>query len=265
MNTPRRSCSAWLLPFFFLPFHAGAWGLLGHRIVGGIADTWLTPKARVEIQKILGTETLAMTSNWADFIKSEPSYSYLSPWHYVDMRDSLSYPDVQAYFKTDTATDAYTKINFLVRELKNKKLPKDKQLFYLRLLVHIVGDIHQPLHVGRPEDQGGNTIKVQWFNEPANLHNVWDEKLIGHQLLSYTEYIAAINHVSPAQRLSWQKQPLSEWIFESYTISRQLYREINEPGQKLGYRYNFDHLATLNEQLLKAGVRLAGLLNEIFG
>ncbi len=136
---------------------------------------------------------------------------------------------------------------------------------YLRLLVHIAGDIHQPMHVGHPEDRGGNSIRVLWFNELTNLHSVWDDKLVEMQKLSYTEYARAINHTGNKQRREWQSQPMTAWFFESYQIAGQLYDEIKQPDQKLGYRYNFDHLETMNQQLLKGGVRLAGILNSIFG
>jgi hypothetical protein len=251
--------------FFYLPLSSMAWGMLGHRIIGEIADSYLTPKTRLSVQKILGNESVAMASNWADFIKSDTSFNYLSAWHYINIKDGLTYQDMKTYLATDTVSDAYTRLNFLVKELKDKRLPKDKQLLYLRLLIHIVGDIHQPMHVSREEDLGGNQIKVLWFGQHTNLHSVWDESLINYQQLSYTEYVRAINHTTSAQRKIWQKQPVSEWIYESYHISQQLYREIKEPDQKLGYRYNFDHAGTVNLQLLKGGVRLAGLLNEIFG
>jgi len=250
---------------FYLPLHSMAWGMNGHRIVGQIADYYLSKKARKQISEILGFESMAMTSNWPDFIKSDPSFSYLSNWHYINLKAGLSDPDISNYLAQDTATDAYTKINFLTTQLKNKALEQDKKLMYLRLLIHIVGDIHQPMHVGRFEDLGGNKIKILWFNEPANLHSLWDEKLIDFQQLSYTEYATAINHTTETQRLDWQKQPVGQWIIDSYKIAQQLYGEIKEPDQKLSYRYNFDHLATLNQQLLKGGVHLAGLLNEIFG
>ena len=135
---------------------------------------------------------------------------------------------------------------------------------YLRLLIHFVGDVHQPMHTARKEDLGGNRVRVNWFNTPTNLHAVWDESLINFQQLSYTEYTAAINHTTAKQRQQWQKQPLSEWIAESYEISEQLYPEITEKDQRLSYNYNFRHIQTLNERLLKGGVRLAGLLNSIF-
>jgi hypothetical protein len=249
---------------FYLPFQVSAWGMLGHRIVAQIADSYLSNKARKQIIAILGHESLAMSSNWADFIKSDPSYNYLNSWHYINFKDSLSEQQINNYLAQDTATDIYTKLNFLISELKNKGLEKEKKLLYLRLLIHLVGDAHQPMHTGRPEDLGGNRVNVLWFNQPTNLHSVWDEKLIEHQELSYTEYVAAINFTHKTQRVAWQKEPISHWLYESYVISRQLYAEIKQPEQKLSYRYNFDHMQTLNDRLLKGGVRLAGILNEIF-
>ena len=136
---------------------------------------------------------------------------------------------------------------------------------YLRLVIHIVGDLHQPLHVSPEGDAGGNDIKVQWFGQSSNLHRVWDEQLIEYQELSYTEYTAAINHTTSVQRAKWQKQPISDWLIESYKISEALHDELKEPNPRLSYLYNFKHVQTLNDQLLKGGVRLAGVLNAIFG
>jgi len=263
MKTFRKIILAGL--FFYLPLFSMAWGMEGHRIVGQIADSYLTSKARLSLHQILGNESIAMASNWADFIKSDTSFKYLNDWHYINLKDGLTYTAVKSQLASDTSADVYTKINFLVKQLKNKQLPKDKQVLYLRLLIHFVGDVHQPMHVSREEDLGGNKIKVMWFSQFANLHSIWDESLINYQQLSYTEYTKAINYTTPAQRLTWQKQPISQWVFESYEIAQKLYKEIKQPDQKLGFRYNFDHVQTLNEQLLKGGVRLAGLLNEIYG
>jgi hypothetical protein len=251
--------------FFIVPFVSMAWGVLGHRIVGEIADSYLTAKARAEIQKILGTESIAISANWADFIKSDSTYNYLSAWHYINLDKGMSRGQVLAYLKSDTATDVYTKINFLVKELKNKSLLLEQKQMYLRLLIHLVGDVHQPMHASHKEDLGGNRIRVNWFNASSNLHAIWDEVLINFQQLSYTEYTAAINHTTLKQRQAWQKQSIGEWVAESYAIAEQLYPEISEKDQRLGYDYNFHHIQTVNEQLLKGGVRLAGLLNSIFG
>jgi hypothetical protein len=132
------------------------------------------------------------------------------------------------------------------------------------LLIHIVGDLHQPLHIGRFDDLGGNRIRVQWFGDPTNLHSVWDEKLIDFQKLSYTEYVNAINHTTRAERIQWQSQTMSDWFYETYQLTGKVYASISGNEPKLGFRYNFDNIDLLNRQLLKGGVRLAGLLNSIF-
>ena len=250
--------------FFYLPLSGMAWGMLGHRIVGQIADSYLTKQARKEIAKMLGTESIAMTSNWPDFIKSDSSFAYLNNWHYINFKPGLGEAGIKTYLANDTATDAYTKINWLADQLKNKNLEQPYKLMYLRLLIHIVGDIHQPMHTGRPDDRGGNNIRLSWFNNPYNLHQVWDDRLIDLQNLSYTEYATAINHTTKEQRKQWQAEPLSEWVWQSYQLAEKIYAEV-KPEDKLGYQYNFKNIGTVNQQLLKGGVHLAGLLNEIFG
>lgn len=250
--------------FFYFPYKLMAWGMTGHRIVGEIANSYLTAKARNEIQQILGTESIAMASNWADFIKADSTFKYLNSWHYIDFDSGLNYSQMQSYLKTNTAADAYTKLNFLIKQLKNKNLPKKEKLFYLRMLIHIAEDVHQPFHASRNGDAGGNDIKVFWFGQSSNIHRVWDEQLIEFQKLSYTEYAAAINHVTAKEKASWINQPISKWLYDSYSISEKLHQELRQPDQKLSFQYNFKYLETLNKQLLKGGVHLAALLNQIF-
>ena len=252
--------------FFCIPFHSIAWGVLGHRIVGEIADSYLTKHAKKEIKEILGFESPAMASNWGDFIKSDPNYKDLYNWHFADIPGGMTQQQVLNYFATDTVTDAYTKIIFMTDQLKNHRneLSPEMKVLYLRMLIHIVGDIHQPFHVGRPEDKGGNSVKLKWFDDASNLHQVWDEKLINFQQLSYTEYATAINHTTKDQLKSWQSQPLAQWFADTYLLTEKVYAD-TKADQRLDYGYNFKYLSSLNEQLLKGGVHLAGLLNEIFG
>jgi hypothetical protein len=249
---------------FSIPFFCNAWGLLGHRIIGQIADGYLTPKAKIEITKILGNESVAIASNWPDFVKSDPAYRYLSQWHYVNFERGISFEQMDAFLKADTTTNAYTKINFLTTELKKSKLlPTETKQMYVRILIHLIGDIHQPLHLGRLDDRGGNAIKVKWFNDEANLHQVWDEKLISFQELSYSEYANTINFTTLKQRTDWQKQTLSQWMYDTYTLTEKVYAE-TLPDSRLDFLYNFKFIAPLNDQLLKGGVHLAGVLNEVF-
>ena len=253
-----------VIAVFYLPLQSMAWGTQGHRICGQIANNYLTPKARKAIEAILGNESIAMASNWADFIKSDPAFSYLSSWHYIDFDKAYSYPEMVDFLNHDTNTDAYTKLNFLIGELKKPDLSKENKLLYLRMLIHIIEDVHQPMHTAHADDKGGNDFKVNWFSTSTNLHSVWDSQLIDFQQLSYTEYATWINHSTLAQRAAWQKEPISQWLFESNQIAEKLYTEI-KPGDTLNYKYNFTHIEIVNQQLLKAGVRLAGVLNAIFG
>jgi S1/P1 Nuclease len=259
------SAAIFVVLFFYLPVRSFAWGMLGHRIVGEIANTYLTENASKEIKKILGNESLAIASNWADFIKSDSSYQYLNEWHYINVDKGLNAQEMQSVLQKDTATDAYTRLDFLVKQLKNKSLPQNQKRMYLRLLIHIVGDIHQPFHVSATGDKGGNDIKVSWFGQASNIHRVWDEQMIEGQELSYTEYTKAINFTTAKQRNVWQKLPMSNWFFESYVISERLHDELKKPDLKLSYQYTYNHIQIVNEQLLKGGVRLAGLLNQLFG
>ncbi|GAA4433579.1 S1/P1 nuclease [Ravibacter arvi] len=241
-----------------------AWGLLGHRIVGEIAQNHLSGRAKREIRKILGNESLAMSANWADFIKSDTAYRYLNNWHYVNIRTGTNREALFAQLESDSSNNVYNRLHFLVKELKtNHTLSRETKKMYLRLIVHLVGDMHQPMHVGRPDDLGGNKIQLHWFYEPSNLHKVWDEDLINYQQLSYTEYTRAIDFSSRQQRRQWQAAQPGEWLFESFQIAEQLYAGVKK-GDKLRYDYNFKHIDTLNDRLLKGGIRLAGLLNGMF-
>jgi len=253
-----------LLLLLAISLQGFSWGSTGHRVVGHIANSYLSGKAKRNIHKILGSESVAISSNWADFIKSDTSFKYLDSWLYINVKTGLNNAEFTKYLQEDTKTDAYTKLNFLIGELKNPKTSLEQKRFYLRLLVHITGDIHQPMHVGSFEDLGGNRIKAFWFADATNLHALWDSKLIEFQNLSYTEYSANINHLSKQQRREWQKQPMTEWFFESYQLADKLYAGIKTQEPRLSYRYDFENVEMLNQQLLKGGIRLAGLLNEIF-
>jgi len=248
----------------YAPLQSMAWGTEGHRICGQIAESYLTPKARAAVHAILGHESIAIASNWADFIKSDPNYSFMSPWHYIDLNKKYTYPELVDFLKQDTNVDAYTKMHYLIARLKTPHLSSPEKLLDLRMLIHIAEDVHQPMHVAHADDKGGNDFKVSWFGKPTNLHSVWDSELIDYQQLSYTEYATAINHPSAAEIAEWQKAPISQWLYESNQIAEVLYTDI-QPNDNLTYKYNFSHIDTLNRQLLKAGVQLAGLLNQIFG
>jgi hypothetical protein len=247
----------------YLPSNVFAWGTIGHRVVGQIAASYLTAKSRKAVQNILGTESLAMSSNWPDFIRSDSSYNYLSSWHYVNLPAGLDEQGVFSYLNTEKSANIYNKIPEMVAILKDKQSTLEQKRMALRLLVHLVGDLHQPMHTGRKDDFGGNRVNLFWFGNRSNLHHVWDESLVEYQQLSYTEYADAINHPTKAQLTAWRKTSLQQDVFESYQIVNKIYDSV-KPDEKLSYKYNFDFVDTLNQQLLKGGVRLAEIINEIY-
>lgn len=252
------------LALFYAPIAANAWGVLGHRIVGEIAESYLSPNARKGVKQILGNETLALSANWADFVKSDTSYKYLNSWHYVNLPEGLDRKGVNSYLDIFAEPNIYSKTNEMIAMLKNPNTSKNDKIFALRLLVHFMGDMHQPMHTARKEDMGGNRINVTWFGQRSNLHRVWDEQLIDFQQLSYTEYAKAINFTTPQQLATWNTASIKDCVYESYQICNSIYATGIKNDDKLSYNYNFDWLNTLNQQLLKGGVRLANVINEIY-
>ena len=263
-----------LLSRFFLQiiFLAGAllfaepvfsWGVTGHRTVAEIAQQHLTKRARKELQKLTGKETLAWWSNWPDFIKSDSTWNHASPWHYVDLPGHMEKQKFIEDLKKLPGKNLYTQILAMVAELKNSSLPAEQRRVALYFLIHLVGDLHQPLHVGRDEDAGGNKIVVYWFDKKTNLHTLWDSMLIEFQQYSYTEYARLLNIREPEQVKRWQSSSLEEWFYESHVVSDSIY-DASPNEAKLGYRYNFQFQKILDEQLLKGGVRLAELINQAF-
>ena len=247
-----------IILFVFLAVQASSWGLTGHRTIGQIAEIYLSKKAKKEVKKILGTETLAEVSNWMDFIKSEPKFDHMKPWHYVTI------PDGQTYETSEKSPegDVIWAINKFIDELKSDTLSPIEQQFALKSLVHLIGDIHQPMHVGNGTDKGGNDVKLKYFWQSSNLHRVWDSGIIEGQQLSYTEWVAKINHASDAQVEKWQAASINDWAMESMSMRSSIY-EIGEE-KSINYRYNYDHIDEVELRLLQAGIRLAGVINEIY-
>jgi len=238
-----------------------AWGQTGHRVVGYVAQQHLTKKASKRINKILTTYSLEMSGNYLDFIRSDSNYRFMNSWHYVSIPNGKRYEDITP----NAGGDVIAKIEALLIELetKNFKTVKDEE-FAIMALVHLVGDLHQPLHVGLAEDRGGNSIKVMWFDEESNLHRVWDSDIIDHQQLSYTEFG---NHVSrnitKEMVKAWQGSGVREWANESQDLRAACYEMGDDTILK--YDYIYKHIATVETRLVQAGVRLAGLLNRIYG
>jgi hypothetical protein len=236
---------------------AFAWGPIGHRVVGEIAQKRLKPEVAKTIHKILEGQNLADVSNWADLIRSDPAWKKASPWHYVSIEDKQKYKDTAPVKEGDViwAVEHFSEV------LKNTQSSAHEKKEALCFLVHFVGDLHQPLHVGRKADLGGNTIALRWFGKKTNLHEVWDEKIIELEQLSFTEYAAFIER-SIVTKESWEKDPLMTWIEESQALRPLVYDFPAKPPRYWEYEYRFKTHQILNERLMQAGIRLAAVLNS---
>jgi hypothetical protein len=179
---------------------ASPWGAIGHRIVGRIAEQHLSSEARQHIQALLGPESLAQVSTWPDEIRSDPAWNHADPWHYVSIADDETYETAPK----NPAGDVVEALQRLTGVLRDPQAPPQDKVTALKFLVHLVGDIHQPLHVGRREDQGGNTIQVQWFGAPSTLHTVWDAQLIEAEKLSFSEFAAFLAPPTATEVATWQ-------------------------------------------------------------
>jgi len=236
------------------------WGQTGHRVVGEIAYSHLTNKAKRNIEKLLNGEGLAIISTYADEIKSDKKYKEFGTWHYVNFKDGESYETSEKNPKGDLIQG----IKKCQEVISNPDASKEEKIFYVKLLVHLLGDLHQPLHIGRSEDRGGNNIKVQWFRGNTNLHSVWDTKMIESYNMTYTELSSNLNKFSKNQRKAIQEGTVLDWVNETRFLTMKVY-ESAKVDENLSYRYMYENFATVKTQLQKGGLRLAKVLNELFG
>lgn len=252
-----------LIPFFLFTNStfekAPFWGQNGHRVTGKIAEQYLTKRTKRKIDKILKGESLAFVSTFADEIKSDNKYRKYSPWHYVNMGLDETYDEAEKNPKGDLVTAIATCINVL----KDKNSTLEAQNFHLKMLVHFIGDLHQPMHIGQREDRGGNDIKVKWFGSETNLHSVWDTKMIESFNMSYVELANNAKYLSKAQVKAIEQGSIVDWVEEVHQITKDLYNSVRD-GDKLSYRYSYLHFTTVRNQLQKGGIRLAKILNDIY-
>jgi len=242
----------------FISFACLSWGPTGHRTVGLIAEKHVTAKTKKNISRILGQQSLAQVSTWMDEIRSDSLYNYMTDWHWVTIETGKTYDQSPKNPKGDVIAT----LEKIISELKKHTLDKKTETEYLKMLVHLVGDIHQPLHVGCCDDQGGNKVKVKWFRIDANLHHVWDNDMIDETKLSFTELTGFLGEPDMALLLSWQKNDVREWADESMSFRKQVY-DIGDSN--LGYKYSYKYFSIAKQRMMQAGLRLAGILNQIYG
>jgi len=242
-----------------------SWGATGHHAIGKIAENHLTTNAKNAVHELLGSETLADVSSWADEVRNEPEYKSTGSWHYLNLPLGLSYSDFQKTVEGMSEANVYSALRQQEQILTDKSTTREQKAVALKFIVHFVGDLHQPMHVSRAEDKGGNTIQLNYNGQGTNLHSVWDSKLIEHEGGDYQQVAARVDHASPTEIKQWQSDPVIKWIWESYTISSKLYAEVDAmKSRSIDDSYYTAHIGIIHQRLEQAGVRLAGVLNVLF-
>jgi hypothetical protein len=242
-----------------------SWGVTGHRTIGRIAANHLSPQASAAVRELLGNETLAEASTWADEVRNQPDYKHTGPWHYINLPLGLTEPAFEKAVKGMTQENVYSALLQQEQVLGSTASSKEQKIEALKFIVHFIGDLHQPMHVSREEDKGGNTIQVNYAGVGTNLHALWDSKLLDHLGLDDQQLAQKVDQVSAAQVAAWQSDPLIKWIWESYEISSKLYAEIDAMnGRSIDDSYYQAHIQIVQQRIEMAGVRLAGVLNRIF-
>ncbi len=252
------------------PTRAWAWGREGHRIVALIAADRLTPAARAQVADLLGPDVpgaMEAVSTWADEIRDERPET--ERWHFVDIEISTAGYDAARDCPGGNCVVAQIRKD--ERLVAEARLPSPARAEALRFLIHFVGDIHQPLHCADHHDRGGNEVRVMLGGEETNLHAVWDTAVVtalGDDPAAVSARLEA--RITPRQARAWSRGGPADWANESFAIAkRAIYGPLldaEEEGKaiQLPDDYAVRERPLAAEQLEKAGVRLAMVLNMAF-
>lgn len=267
-----------------LSSQAMAWGSYGHRTIGSIAMANVKPETRAAIRRLLAHEaeidtpqcsmrTIEDAATWPDCIKGERwRWAYQNSWHYHDQPICGTFDMKQLCRDGMCATAQIERDEKL---LANRKLAPVLRLEALAFLVHFVGDLHQPLHVGENEDQGGNAVKADYGDAPGrNLHSIWDSTLAERAITSASPPLVRV--YSPAEKGRLATGNLEDWTRESYEISRDfLYPlafggtlpcDVKEPPRIVWTNAAIEQaIPVVDERIQRAGLRLARMLDKALG
>ena len=248
-----------------------AWGPKGHDVVAAIAEQHLTRKAKKEISKLLDGKSIVYYSSWMDNIQNSPywndGYNKTKTWHYANVDKGHTY---QTMTKNENG-DVITGLEMLTDALTNHydELTDSMRVDYLKMIVHMVGDLHCPMHAGRLSDRGGNGTKVKWFGQQTNLHSVFDSKMIDSaRKWSYSEWVEHLDRTDKKFKKGVMRGTFEEWFMDTVDNAAEIYEYVERQGKEnpnLSYQFVYDFSPMLEQQLLLGGYRLAYVLNTIFG
>jgi nuclease S1 len=255
------------LVLLLIPSSLHAWAREGHEIIAILAEQRLHPDVRDAVVALLEGTTFVEAASWADKVRNQQT----APWHYVNMDLTETEYDAARVCPQDQCVIG--QIERFRRVLARADGDVRKRQNALKYLIHLVGDLHQPLHAGQNADHGGNDVPVEFIGEtidpysqtPWNLHAVWDSGILevrDRDAHHYAERLNAWLHAQPAG--VFQDGSVVDWAMESHDIARDHVYVLPEDG-KLGEEYYRANVPVVDQQLAKAGVRLATLLNDALG
>jgi hypothetical protein len=245
-----------------------AWGYTAHHVIAEIAEQFLEPQTVNKVRALLEAEnvtTLAEVSAWADEIRTQ--HPETAPWHYVNIPVHPPQGGVEGYdHSRDCPHDncVVAKIAQFEGVLSDQQLSDRQRLEALKYIVHFVSDLHQPLHVSNNNDRGGNEIAVTFMGYKTNLHAVWDTGIIEPAVRGDERgyAIGLAQAITPDELVQWRAGDPVSWANECYRIAvSSIYNELPHSGN-LPENYEANALPIVNQQLQRAGVRLARVLNE---
>lgn len=247
-----------------------AWGPMGHDVVAAIAEQHLNRKAKKEIKKLLGGKSIIYYSSWMDSIQNSPYWDYgyneTKTWHYANVDKGHTYQTMPKNQDGDVVT-ALTALTDAMTD-HYAELSDSMKVDYLKMIVHMVGDLHCPMHAGRLSDRGGNDTKVRWFGQNTNIHSVWDSKIIeSARKWNYSEWVDHLDRTDKKYMKSIMSGSYEEWFIRTVENASRIYEYIEDVGQdnpNLSYKYVYDFSPMLEQQLLLGGYRLAYVLNSIY-
>ena len=245
------------------PVHA--WWDYGHKVISNIAERHLHDGTKTAIKSFSEGKSLEDLSIWPDKIKSNPRWSHTRPWHYINIDDKETLNTAAR----NQNGDVLKALVIQYMKIADTALTNRQRWQALGLFIHFTGDIHQPLHVGRKDDRGGNAIDIKWIDtsNKVNLHQVWDGLLIENDL-SIHEYAKKLDVPSAEDIVNWQTATFADWARESGNLRDQVYdfgaMNILRKTPRLGEAYALKNKSVAQERILISGIRLAGALNALF-
>ena len=239
---------------------AFAWGQKGHDVTAYIAECRLTPEAAEKVRKALDGYSPVYIANWLDFASYWPEYAYSKTWHYLNIDEGETLESMSR----NPGGDVLTAVTRLTEKLKSGRLTPEEETLSLKMLIHLVGDMHCPMHTGRLSDIGGNQRPVLMFGRKTNLHSAWDSAILeaGHKW-SYTEWQEQIDRLTDDEAALVQAGEPQDWLKETHAICVGIYEDSPE-GTKISYDYVDKYTPVIEQQFVRGGYRLARLLNEIY-